>query len=187
MKKFFTILIILSCSLVNAQFSKGTVFLKDSTKLKGLIRIKSLGGIKFKPTKDSKSKFYDYKKITGFDIEGEKYRYIKYQAGFAPKLLKEKIKGEISLYSDEFYNPGNAIPTGFAGGGTGMTFGGGGGYTKIYFILVKGNLLRVGTRLKKKHLKIFEKCKSLTEKIKKKDFKKRDVYEIINYYNNSCD
>lgn len=185
MKNIFIILIVFSCLLANAQFNKGTVFLKDSTELKGLIRIKAFGGIKFKPTKDSKSTFYDYNTITGFDTAGEKYRYIKYQDGFGPRLLKENIKGKISLYSNEVYNQGHTIPNGLAGGGVGMTFGG--GSATIYFILVEGKLLRVGTRLKKKHLKILENCKSLTAKIKKKDFKKRDVYEIINYYNNSCD
>jgi len=162
MKNIFIILIVFSSSLANAQFNKGTVFLKDSTELKGLIRIKAFGGIKFKPTKDSKPSIYDYNTITGFVTAGEKYRYIKYQDGFGPRLLKENIKGKISLYSNEVYNPGHTIPNGFAGGG-------------------------VGTRLKKKHLKILENCKSLTGKIKKKDFKKRDVYEILNYYNNSCD
>ncbi|TYP75313.1 hypothetical protein [Aquimarina intermedia] len=171
MKNIFTILLVFSFSLVNAQFNKGTVFLKDSTKLEGLVRIKTFGGIKFKSTKDSKSTFYDYKTITGFDTEGEKYRYIKYQDGFPPRLLKENIKGKISLYSNEVYNPGHTIPNGFAGGGTGMTFGG--GSATIYFILVEDKLQRVGTRLKKKHLKILENCTSLVEKIKKKDLKKK--------------
>jgi len=175
---------VFSCSLANAQFNKGTVFLKDSTELKGLIRIKTFGGIKFKTTQDSESTDYDYKQITGFDTDGEKYRYINNQEGFPPILLKEKIKGEISLYSNEVYNPGHSIPNGFAGGGTGMTFGG--GSATIYHILVKNKLIRVGTKIKNKHLEILKNCTSLIEKIENKDLKKRDVYEIINYYNNSC-
>lgn len=184
MKNIITILIFFSCLLINAQFNKGTVFLKDSTELKGLIRIKSFGGIKFKTAQDSESTFYDYKQITGFDTDGEKYRYINNQEGFPPILLKEKIKGKISLYSNEVYNPGHTIPNGFAGGGTGMTFGG--GSATIYHILVKDKLIRVGTKIKNKHLEILKNCTSLIEKIENKDLKKRDVYEIINYYNNSC-
>src|SRR5690606_31960858 len=185
MKNIIIIIMVFSCSLANAQFNKGTVFLKDSTELKGLIRIKTFGGIKFKTTQDSESTDYDYKQITGFDTDGEKYRYINNQEGFPPILLKEKIKGEISLYSNEVYNPGHSIPNGFAGGGTGMTFGG--GSATIYHILVKNKLIRVGTKIKNKHLEILKNCTSLIEKIENKDLKKRDVYEIINYYNNSCD
>lgn len=181
MKNIFLIIIIFTCSLANAQFNKGTVFFKDSTDQKGLVRIKIFGGIKFKTEKDSKSTFYDYNKIIGFDTDGNKYRYVKNQDGFPPKLYKENIKGKISLYSKEVSNPG--VPNGFGGGG--MTFGG--GSATIYYILVKDKLIRVGTRIKKKHLKILKNCTTLIEKIKRKDLKKRDVFDIINYYNNSCD
>lgn len=93
MRNIFTLLMVFSCTLVQAQFNKGTVYLKDATELKGLIRIRAFGGIKFKNTKDAKSTFYDYKQIKEFDTNGEKYRYILSQVGFPPKLLKEKIKG----------------------------------------------------------------------------------------------
>ena len=185
MKNIFIILIVFSYSLANAQFNNGTVILKDSTILKGLIRIRTFGGIKFKKTQDSESTNYDYKQITGYNTGGEKYRYINNEEGFPPILLKEKLKGKISLYSNEVYHPGHTIPNGFAGGGTGITFGG--GSATIYHILVKDKLIRVGTKIKKKHLEILKDCTSLIEKIENKDLKKRDVYAIINYYNNSCD
>ena len=181
MKTIFLVILIFSCSFANAQFNSGTIFLKDSTELKGLIRIKSFGGIKFKATKDSKSTFYDYNKISGFDTDGKKYRYIKNQDGFPPKLFKEVIKGKISLYSKEVYNPG--VPNGF--GGVGMNMGG--TSATIYYILIEDKLIRVGTRIKKKHLEILKNCPSLIENIKNKVFKKRDVFKIINYYNNNCD
>ncbi|MCR1025181.1 MULTISPECIES: hypothetical protein [Flavobacteriaceae] len=185
MKKTLTLFAILSFLFVNAQSDEGTIYLKDSTEIKGLIKIKTFGGVKFKNTIDSEATNYDHKQITGFDTGGEKYRYINNQEGFPPILLKEKLKGKISLYSNEVYNPGHTIPNGFAGGGTGMTFGG--GSATIYHILVKDKLIRVGTKIKKKHLEILKDCTSLIEKIENKDLKKSDVYAIINYYNNSCD
>lgn len=185
MKHILVILISFSFYLGTAQFNPGTVYLKDSTKIKGLIRIKSLGGIKFKPSNDAKSTFYNFNTITGFDTKGEKYRYLQSQVGYNPILLKEKISGKISLYSNEIYNPGVIVPTGFTGGGAPMSFGG--GSATIYYILVENNLQRVGFKLKKKHLEILKDCKSLTEKIEKKYYKRRNVYDIIYYYNNSCD
>lgn len=185
MKFFLTALISLLFSVANAQFNHGTVYLKDSTKLVGLIKIKSLGGgIKFKPSNDAKSTLYNFETITGFDTKDEKYRYIKSQEGYNPILLKEKIKGKISLYSNEIYNPGHTIPTGFAGGGAPMSFGG--GTSTIFYILVENKLHRVGIKLNKKHLEILKDCESLTEKIATKYYKKRNVYDIIYYYNNSC-
>ena len=89
MKNILLIIIIFSFSLANAQFNKGTVFFKDSTDQKGLIRIKIFGGIKFKAKKDSKSTFYDYNKIIGFDTDGKKYRYVKTKTDFNPSYLRK--------------------------------------------------------------------------------------------------
>ncbi len=183
MKKTFTFLAIFSFLFMSAQYNDGIVYLKDSTELKGLIKIRSFGGIKFKPKKDSKATFYDYNLINGFDTESEKYRYIKHKSGFPPKLLKENIKGKIYLYSNEVYNPGHTVPNGFAGGG--MSFGG--GTSIIYFIQVNNKLIRIGARIKKKHLKVFNDCTRLIRKIENREFKKREVYKIIEFYNKNCD
>lgn len=184
MKHTFIIFIVFWCLSAKAQFNEGTIFYKNSTESKGLIRIRTIDGIKFKKTKDSESISYDNRHILGFDTAGETYRYLQSQTGFSI-LLKEIIKGKMSLYSNEVTNPGHYIPNGFAGGGTGMPIGG--GSATIYHILVDGELIRVGARWKNKHLEILKNCPSLIGKIKDKVLKKRDVYEIVDYYNHSCD
>lgn len=183
MKKALTLLLIFSFFFANAQYNNGTLFLKDSTSLRGLIKIKTFGGIKFKSDNDSESIDYDYNKVDGFDLNGKSYRYVKNTNEITPRLLNENIKGKISLYSNEVYNPGHTIPNGFAGGG--MSFGG--GSSTIYFIKINDELTRIGAKFKNKHLELFSSCPSLTQKIENKEFKKREVYEIVSYFNDNCD
>lgn len=184
MKHIFTLLILFSFAITHAQYNEGTAFFKDSTKLKGLIKIKGFGGIKYKTTKDADPITYDYNSVTGFEVDGDTYRYIKHQEGFAARLLKENLTGKIYLYSNEVYNPGHSIPNGFGGAG-GMMFGG--GSSTIYFLLIKDKITRVGAKLKKKHLELFKDCPSLIKKIENKDLKRRNVYDIVKYYNTNCE
>lgn len=180
MKIILNLSIILSFFFANAQYNKGTVVFKDSTYSKGLIKIRTFGGIKFKPNKESEAVNYDYNKIEGFDIDGEKYLYEKYVSDISPRLLKERITGKITLYSTDIYSHGNIIPQGFAG--SGMSFGG--GTATIFYIKTDNELIRIGAKIKKKHLEFFSSCPSLIEKIKERELKKREVFEIITYFNN---
>ncbi len=179
MKKILILFVMLSFIFASAQYNNGTVFFKDNTFSKGLIKIKSFGGIKFKSDKNSEAVYYDYNQINGFDVKGKRYKYVKYNDNLTPRLFNERIKGKIMLYSNEVYNPGHMVPN-----SGGISFGG--GTSTIYFIKVKNKLIRIGSKIKKKHIKIFNNCPSLIQKIEKKELKKIHVYKIIAYYNNNC-
>ncbi|WP_298489015.1 hypothetical protein [uncultured Maribacter sp.] len=182
MKTKLTFLALLACFLMHAQYHDGTVFLKDSTELKGLIKVRPLGGIKFKSNRDDKPTAYDYNHITGFHTKGENYIYIKTSIDFPPRIVKEHITGKITLYSTEIYNPGHTIPAGYAGGG--MTMGG--GSATIYFLMVENKITRLGPKLKKKHFLFFKSCPILIDKINSKEIHRREVYDIVDFYNKKC-
>lgn len=184
MKNILTILIVLSCSLANAQFYEGTIILNDSTEIKGLVKIKTLGGVKFKSTEDADPIDYNHKQIIGFNRYGKKYRYVKIQDESLPKLLRESLQGKVSLYFNQVKIVGSTSPPGSISG-PGVLYDG--GVKTIYFILINDKLIRVGTKMKKKHLDLLKNCTGLMEKMKNKDYRKNDVYKIIRYYNNQCD
>ncbi len=153
---------------VNAQFNEGVVYFKDSTS-SGLIKVKSFGGIKFKPSENAVAIDYDYNQINGCDVNGWQYRYEKKSSADVPKLFKLILEGEISLYKDEISNSDST-------GSNGLRLQ---PYnTPVYFIKVEKELIRVGSKLKSRHLEIFDTCPLLIQKIKQ--------YDIVEFYNENC-
>jgi len=182
MKKTLTIFALLSFLCVNARYYEGTVYFKNNTTAEGFIKIRVFGGIKFKTNKQADAKLLDYNHIDGFDIEYKRYRYIKSQHNFPPKLLNQRILGKICLYSNQVTTPGHMVPSGFTGGG--MSFGG--GTATIYYLKINDKLIKIGTRFKKRHLKILSDCPGLIDKIENKEFHKRDILEIVKFYNKNA-
>lgn len=184
MKNIFALFLLLSFTVLYAQYSPGTVYFKDNSTSEGLIKVKMFEGIKFKIKEDTEVVDYTSKQIKGYDVKGWQFRYVESNSSDKPKFLKLILEGEISLYNSEVYSSGLPNSNGSSQGG--ITFGIGPGTSKIYFIKVNDELIKLGTKLKKKHLTIFENCPTLIEKIKNKEFKKWDFYDIIEYYNEDC-
>ncbi|WP_203256620.1 hypothetical protein [Hyunsoonleella ulvae] len=177
MKSLTILLCIFSFSVLHAQYSEGKIYLKNDSVSKGLIKVKTFGGIKFKTSENSEPLEYDYKTILGYDVKGWQYRYEKKKETRKPELFKLILEGKISLYSNFVYNPGRVDSNGFSIGASSST---------VYYIKVKEQLLAIGNRLKKKDIIIFEDCPLLIEKIQKKEFKKWDIYDIVEFYNEDC-
>ncbi|MBL4662199.1 MAG: hypothetical protein JKY22_01225 [Flavobacteriaceae bacterium] len=179
MKKTLTLLAILSFLYMNAQFKEGTIYLKDSTEIKGLIKFKTFGGVKYKEDEGSDIREYEDSQLSGYDINEngiiKKYRSKKVGANF-PRIMKIEKLGKINLYSIFGSNAGSAM-------GLGLPVSEG-----YVFFLEKNNItIRTGAKFKNGKLHLIEDCPTLIDKIKKKEFKKRDVIEIIDYYNKKCD
>lgn len=183
MKRLLTALLLLCFFNVTAQFKSGKVILKDSTELKGLIKLKTFGGIKFKQKKYSEDiTSYDHTSIIGVNIEGKRYCYVAAPNGKSPKLLQVIINGDMTLYAEEVAKTAVTPPNGIGSPEflyTGDTF-------FIYYIHVGDKLLKAGKKLKGKHVALFEGCPKLIDKIKRKDLKKSELYKIVNYYNTKC-
>lgn len=177
MKKTFTLLAILSFLFINAQSNEGTIYLKDSTEIKGLIKIKTFGGVKYKTNENSDIIVYENSQLNGYDINEngiiKKYRFKEVQ-GISRRMKIERL-GKINLYSIFVSNSGSAM-------GMGLPTSSG----NVYFIEKNNITIRTGARFKKGKLHLIEDCPILIDKIKKKEFKKRDVIKIIDFYNKNC-
>jgi len=171
---------------MNAQFNPGIVYLKAGDSIKGLIKIRTFDGIKYKENKNSDEVIYYNSALSGFNISYDNelvaYRLKTVGNGF-PRRMTFEITGKVNLYSKSVYNPGHSIPGGFAGGG--MTVGG--GSSTIYFLEIKNKLIRIGPKLKKKHYKLFSNCPAFIEKFNAKDIKKTEITEVIAFYNKKCE
>jgi hypothetical protein len=178
MKKILTFIALISFLSTNAQFNKGTIYTKNGKPKNGLIKIRLLGGIKFKESESSKVMFYDYKHMSGYDIKDDgiikKYRYKQIGNG-RPRRMKIVELGKINLYRIFVSNAGSSMAMGLPVSE---------GY--VYFIEKNNKTIRIGGKIKNKRMNLFSDCPILIEKIKNKEFKKREVIEIVDYYNNNC-
>ncbi|OUS00867.1 hypothetical protein A9Q86_08935 [Flavobacteriales bacterium 33_180_T64] len=95
-----------------------------------------------------------------------------------------ELSGKILLYSKEVKSTDLTIPD---ESGYGSRIVSGSFLWTVYFIKVNDELIRIGLRLKNKHLKYFEKCPILLDKIKNNEFKRNEVKQIVSFYNKSCE
>ncbi len=169
-----------------AQKKKGIVYFKDNTSIEGLIKVKTFSGIKFKKSKDSEAINYTHEQIKGYDVSGWQFRYVEDPDTQKIKLYKLIYEGEISLYeklkanpnSIEVINTTTNMSNGFA---VGITLD-----IPVYFIKTNDEVLKIGNNLKNKHHYIFDDCPLLIEKIKNKEFKRWDLFLMVEFYNEDC-
>jgi hypothetical protein len=176
---------------MEAQKTKAILTFNDGTKLEGLGKLKGSERVKFRKDKNTKAKKYHFKDLESVNIyEGSEkttyvYLYVKEKNDY--KVLQEIIIGELSLYITITHV--QHVNMGFGGPGVGASF-----TTKDYYLKrkVEKKANQLGPRglfLKnfKKYASIyFNDCPKLSEKIKIKEFRRRDIVEIVEYYNNNC-
>lgn len=170
----------------------------DGTTKTGLGRLSGIDKIKFKTDKKSKASKYHFtnldKVIIGEGEDSSTYKYIKVDIE-TYKVLKEVSFGKVSLYTQDItgYSNGAFVPTGFGGG---MWIAGGSSY-QIKDLFVQRTEDEMATHLgsnqlfsknfKKAASEYFSDCPNLVQKIKDKEYKKKDIKEIVVFYNNQCD
>lgn len=199
MNRIFLVLIFLAFSYkIEAQFNlkyrEATIFFRDGTQKNGLGKLAKLGTkIKFKETKKDEPNFYDYRKLSGFvikyNIENIEYEYKIIQGKTGAKLLRVKERGKLNLYYT-IVNSGA-----WSAGPNGVMNYSGGYDTEVYYIGSKDENIVYETHgligvSKKKFKKLtntfFKDCPELMKKITDKEFKKRHIVEIIEFYNDKC-
>jgi hypothetical protein len=185
LRKITALLFLLGSIAVDAQFQKGTLLFKNNTLKEGYIKTRSHDGIKFKENEEDKPIIYSHLQVIGFDIAETKYRYVKRNASdVEPVILKEMIHGTIVLYEKEFQ-----------GGETLMEFGPGTNLPPVivhlessitYYMLKDEKLIKIGKKIKNRHLKMLKDCPDLISKIKKEEIHRENVITSIEYYNEHC-
>lgn len=184
MKKIFFISIIFFTYSFSFSQNEITVHLKNNQTISGSGKLKRTF-VKLKTSNDSKSKKIDLKEIDKIDCkENNKittfYFFKSNKGNYIRTYLQLIIIGKVNLYAATFMNV-----TGF------------GAYETTKYYLKRDNETIVtelggGTvweNFKKESEEYFKDCPILVKKIleSKKGFAKKDVKDIVNYYNSKCD
>ena len=185
MSKILTFIFILFFAYqVNAQYEYATLILKDGTELKGQLKRRNFASsIKFKKNYNSEPTVYETKELIGYNIDKTQYRFIVPNFNYTPVLTTLEKEGYYNLYKSTInYTSVAPAAGGFGGAGMGMS-----GTAIIYYISGPQGVFKLGKRLGNKKLKkYFNDCPDLLTKIKKKEIKKSQVKNIVEFYNTKC-
>jgi len=201
-KPIYTVLLLLvlclGVSTVNfAQNTKAVLQFKDGTTKTGLGKIVG-NKVKFKMNKYDKAIKYSFTLLDSVKIHSNigqiTYVGIKVKGYEEPIVLQPIRRGKVNLYQRVTvgYNPG-FVNSGF-GGGMGYT-GAGYNYSFNDFYVKKqgeAEAFHLGSnQLFTKNFKeaasdFFKDCPELVKKIEDKEFKKKQLKEIVEFYNNQC-
>lgn len=205
MKKITIIISLLFFLTAIAQKQKATLFLRDGTELKGLAKISAYGNnIKFRKEKGATRTNYTSKDLEYLiirekvnahlgnirgDIKNTIYYYRKVQGSKSYKLLELLEKGKVSLYkkiSEGSFMTQNGV------NGTMMMNS---NSISDYYVAKNDEetVTHLGTigspfskNFKKAASEYFMDCLELVNKIQNKEFKKRNIVDIVEFYNENC-
>ncbi len=189
MKKTLLFILILSTYFVFAQKEKGTITLIDGTILNGYVSVSNK--IKFRTSLEEKSTSYDYesaKEATVIDKKGKvsKFEYIVLKEGKKPVIMEILVDGFLRLYTE------NTTQFNANLGGSG-TVGGFRSTTTYYLKKQTENIAQkcaafgyIGPGFKKFINSYFSDCQEIIKKVEKKEFKKNNYEEIVEFYNSNC-
>ena len=203
MKKIIIAILVLFSVKSFSQNQKATLHFRDDSEITGLGKIVG-EQIKFRKEKGAEKTFYDHTKIKWLiirenDVDVE-YHYKIIEGKGTILLLQILEAGNVNLYkiSSTYHN--NKMMTsgfgGFGGFGGGMSFGVGGSFTiSSYYVSKKDEdqVIHLGAKgtlftknFKKAASEYFKDCASLVEKIQNREYKKQNIVEIVEYYNEKC-
>ncbi|BCY27725.1 hypothetical protein [Flavobacterium okayamense] len=186
MKKII-LLVLLSVGLnSNAQKEKGTVILKDNTKLEGLVKISS-NKIIYKKDKASKSINYDYSSALSAEIINKEnittiFEFVPVEYKKTPLLLRVEIDGFLRLYSESTSTFNGVSGVGFRSSSTYHLKRKKDKFGQYYVAF--GYIPKVS--FNKVIEEYFIDCPNLQKKVKKGELKKNDYAEIVMFYNENC-
>jgi hypothetical protein len=196
----FTCCFLATTEILQAQKTEARLVFKDGTILNGLGKLKGAVCVKFRKDKNTKAKKYHFKDLESVQIyNGDSrttYVYLLVKKKKKYKVLEEVVVGGISLYKVVSHGAHAPMGVGFGGaGGMGMGMGMSTGFTiKSYYLRRKEEkevTHITSTDLFSKNFKkaataYFNDCPDLVEKIETKEYRKRDIRAIIEFYNSKC-
>ena len=180
---------------LSAQKTRADLYFKDGTVKSGFAKIIGIEWVKYKSKKKGKAVRYKMMEMEKVVIHnfGSSSTYVLRETDSGKFRLLEVLEfGRVSLYSIE--TQGNSAPV-FAGGPNGgwTTTGYSYNINNLYVqregevqVTHLGSTHFFSKNFKKAALEYFKDCPSLTEKIENKEYKKRDIRVIVNFYNENC-
>lgn len=198
MKK--TSLLVLVCCFVGsiafAQRDAATLYFKNGKQLTGLAKLVNGDQVKFKKSKGDKAEKYHFENLEQVVIndreEPSTYIYLETRDGYY-NVVRELEIGSVNLYVLE--QTGYSSPM-FVGGTNGQMNMMPGNYYDIKNLYVtkgiNGEVTHLGSnQLFSKNFKnaasdYFSDCPELVAKIQNKEYKKKHVKDIVNFYNLKC-
>jgi hypothetical protein len=188
MKKALLLIFTLSTCFSFAQKEKGTVTLIDGTILNGYVSVSNK--IKFRSSLEEKSTTYDYesaKEATVVDKKGKesKFEYVVIKENKKPIILEILVDGFLRLYTENT----TQYTSSFGGGGMG-----GFRSSSTYYLKKQTEEIAqqcaafgyIGNSFKKFINSYFTDCPEIITKVEKKEFKKKNYDEIVEFYNSNC-
>lgn len=200
MKKLFMLYCFGCITMVAiSQNKEATIVFKDGKEILGYGKLIGNDKVKFKKNKKEKAQKYNFrelKEVVIYDNNGSKTYVQEHVMGKKkPRVMERVITGKVTLYKEvsDGYNAGFVSGGGANGMGT-ISMGGGSHSIKNYYLKRWGDdkVFHVGSNqlfkkdFKKAASQFFNDCPSLVEKIQSDEFIKRNIGEIVNYYNVHC-
>ncbi|MBQ4822593.1 hypothetical protein [Aquimarina sp. MMG016] len=192
MKKTFLLLLITILTGIGTygQKTNATLIFKNGIKLRGLGTVINDGDVKFRESKKHKRVYYSFDKLDSVMVYDTDvvYTYVrkKVKDKLERKVLRVVAKGKkVTLYK--------VVIEGYTDTGMGPSFGHHHSISGYYAskegekeVTHLGSSGLFSINFKKAASKYFEDCPVLVEKIKNKKYKKRNILEIVEYYNKEC-
>ncbi|MCV2484927.1 hypothetical protein OD917_08340 [Flavobacterium sp. SH_e] len=187
------ILQLLFVFFINLGFSQdyreASIIFNDSSSIQGFAEIKD-NAIYFKVKQEDKADkwSYDFAKGLVFSAYGysEKYEYVEFEHS-KPKLLQVVEEGNVNLYRDAkiYFKGGN---TNFGANNLPTNTGGSWEMSEAFYVKRKTELyvtdIKFSFNLRAK--KYFGDCKKVIEKIDNKKFTKKNIKDMVFFYNEYC-
>ncbi|SIQ03179.1 hypothetical protein [Maribacter ulvicola] len=195
-----TLLVLISCFIGTfitiAQNNAATLYFKDGNKLQGLAKLIHGDQVKFKKFKGDKAIKYDFEDLEQVVINDREkpstYIYLETTKGYF-NIVRELEIGTVNLYVLE--QTGYAAPMFVGSSNDQVNIAHGNNYNiKNLYVRrgVRGKITHLGSnQLFSKNFKnaassYFSDCPALVQKIQDKQYKKKHVREIVNFYNLKC-
>lgn len=181
------------------QKTRAELIFKDGTSIKGLAEPTNVGNIRYRKSRKEKKIFYSFEEVDTLkvyhDFNPTTYVLVKVQEKEKPKVLEMARNGKNVTYFRDVQQ-GYSAPVSIPMAGGGMMTTGGGFYTLSSSYVRKANqgeAVYLGSsswlskNFRKAAMDFFSDCSKLVKKIEGREFKKRDLKEIIEFYNGECD
>lgn len=200
MKIYYVILslLILTASQSFGQKARAELIFKDGSLLEGIAEPIHSYNIKFKKDHNAKKQYFSFEEVDTlkvyYDFEPTVYVLVKIKDGYVPKVLELVCAGKNAVYYRNIL-PGKTLPVAIPSNDGGSIMIGGGISRGTHSYVRKTNEEEaihlassnwISKNFKNTASNFFSDCTELVEKIQNREFKKRDLNEIIEFYNTKC-